>query len=245
MGVIPYPLYRKRVTIQKGASPRERLGDATIFTWPVIKTLEWVVCNIWLERLHSGEFGGRLGITKTFPDAIELEFLASTKENSGPMHVHLLEVGSRVGSGKRGPVGLILREASRSQESNYRTFNRLGMFHIDKKAIKQQPLELNTEEWDRRVQSELCWFDGCDLEIVVIVWRMACRLFHTVAAGMRSSSGLKSLHSMMMMMMMMMMFFTSGWTILSRAIDMLLVGTYVKEGDNNKKGGKTGVYILV
>ena len=71
---------------------------------------------------------------------------------------------------------------------------------------------------------------------------MACRLFHTVAAGMRSSSGLKSLHSMMMMMM---MFFTSGWTILSRAIDMLLVGTYVKEGDNNKKGGKTGVYILV
>lgn len=125
--------------------------------------------EVWLERLHSGEFGGRLGITKTFPDAIELEFLASTKENSGPIHVHLLEVGSCVASGKRGPVGLILREASRSQELNYRTFNRLGMFHIDKKAIKQQPLELDTEEWDRRVQSELCWFDGCDLEIVVIV----------------------------------------------------------------------------
>ncbi|OIW35314.1 HET-domain-containing protein [Coniochaeta ligniaria NRRL 30616] len=122
-----------------------------------------------LKRLPCGEVDGDLVLTRMFPDAIETEFLAPQSANPVPIHVCLLEVGCAVAAGKRGPVGLVLREVPCPPGSEYRTVKRLGMFHINAKAIKLRPPVISPQEWDLRVQSELRWFDGCDQEVVRIV----------------------------------------------------------------------------
>ncbi|KAI1276232.1 heterokaryon incompatibility protein-domain-containing protein [Xylaria sp. FL0933] len=123
-----------------------------------------------LERLPSKDLARNLVITKPFPDAIEPEFLASSQQaNPDPIQVNLLEVGRCVASGKRGPVGLILREISRPGGAEHPVFKRLGIFHIDEKASKRRLAQFTPEEWDSRTNSELRWFDDCDLETLTIL----------------------------------------------------------------------------
>lgn len=123
----------------------------------------------WLERHPDDHLDCTLAITKVFPDAIEREFLSFEQANTDPIHVYLLEVGRCVGSGKRGPAGLVLRETLRSTETELQTFKRLGMFHIDEKRIKLQRGTPMPEEWITKAQSELSWFNECALSVISII----------------------------------------------------------------------------
>ncbi|KAI0815837.1 hypothetical protein GGR55DRAFT_675450 [Xylaria sp. FL0064] len=123
-----------------------------------------------LEKLPFKNIARNLVITKPFPDAIKPEFLTSSQQaNPGPIHVNLLEVGRCVASGKRGPVGLILRKTSRPIGAEHPLFKRLGIFQIDEKASKRRPAQFTPEEWDSRTESELRWFDSCGPETLTII----------------------------------------------------------------------------
>ncbi|OTB06896.1 hypothetical protein M426DRAFT_9322 [Hypoxylon sp. CI-4A] len=122
-----------------------------------------------LEILPSNGTDPKLLITKVFPDAIEPEFLPSYQGERGPIPVRLLEVGCCVAAGKRGPVGLILRETEKVGKLDHRTFRRLGLFLNDKKSISKRPAGFDPEEWDRRTQMELRWFDKVKAEVLVII----------------------------------------------------------------------------
>ncbi|KAI0406318.1 HET-domain-containing protein [Xylaria palmicola] len=125
-----------------------------------------------LEKSPSEGIDSNLVITKAFPDAIEPEFLPSPQQgHRDTIPVQLLEVGHCRGTGKRGPVGLILRQTSTSIpiDSKYPTFKRLGMFHIDEKASKQRQPQFSEKEWDHRTGMELCWFDTCESRLITII----------------------------------------------------------------------------
>ncbi|KAI0528395.1 HET-domain-containing protein [Xylaria digitata] len=125
-----------------------------------------------LERLPSDGVDSNLVITKALPDAIEPEFLPSPQqEHPDPISVQLLEVGNCISFGKRGPAGLILRQASTSIpiDSEYPIFKRLGMFHINEKASKQRPQQFAQKEWDKKTGLELSWFDMCESRVITII----------------------------------------------------------------------------
>ncbi|KAI1259165.1 heterokaryon incompatibility protein-domain-containing protein [Xylariaceae sp. FL1019] len=125
-----------------------------------------------LERLPSDGIDSSLVITKAFPDAIEPEFLPSAEQKQrDPIPVQLLEVGHCVNSGQRGPVGLILRRALAPTfvDSEYPVCKRLGMFHINAKAIKKRPPPFDESGWNTRTGLELSWFNTCESKVITII----------------------------------------------------------------------------
>ncbi|KAK9774829.1 putative HET-domain-containing protein [Seiridium cardinale] len=125
--------------------------------------------QVWLMKPSIDGPDRHLVITKAFPDALETEFQSPRQVNAGAIQVHLLELGRCAVNGKRGPAGLILQEIPQSSDSKNRTFRRLGAFHINEKALKPRDGRPVTEEWVSKAQSELHWFEGCNLDVITIV----------------------------------------------------------------------------
>ncbi|KAH7022082.1 heterokaryon incompatibility protein-domain-containing protein [Ilyonectria destructans] len=88
-----------------------------------------------LHVLHDRDSAGNLEpvpLLRIIPDALEDEFSRLPLDTDISIAVHLLHVGTCIGWGLRGLVGLVLREQlSAGRSSSRRKFNRVGVFHIN------------------------------------------------------------------------------------------------------------------
>jgi len=107
-------------------------------------------------------------ITKVFPDAIEDEFSNSESIASQPLEVHLFEYGQCTGLRRRGPCGVVLREAADDRGLPFPKFSRLGIFHIDERLVAQTPPGMESSLWERKARHELGFFDGYEPETITI-----------------------------------------------------------------------------